>query len=274
MNLRKISVRFDDVCPTMNYEKFEIANQKLRLYGIKPLLGIVPYCKDEELMIETPHEDFWEYMRSLKAEGYSIAMHGYTHVCDSSGKGIVSRGRRSEFAGYPYDIQYEKIKKGKKIMERNGVDTTIFFAPAHSYDKNTLKALASNGFKYISDGKSNKSYRQNGIECIPCRYNGLPRIGNRGYYLVPLHTSQWVLSEKEINEINFLKICDTYHKDMINYSEFMEQKIGNIAIQKLSEKWNILWDTTLRPTLSLIYQRVKNKNLFVAKETIYDNKNK
>ena len=51
---------------------------------------------------------------------------------------------------------YEKIKKGKEILESHNVYTDVFFAPSHSYDDNTLRALSKCGFKYISDGYSKK----------------------------------------------------------------------------------------------------------------------
>ena len=53
---RMIVVRFDDICPTMNYEQFMRADEILREYNIKPLLGVIPKCKDPELQIDDYHD--------------------------------------------------------------------------------------------------------------------------------------------------------------------------------------------------------------------------
>ena len=66
MRKRKIMVRFDDICPTMNFFQFERAMEIMRRYSVKPLLGVIPNCKDPELQIETIHEDFWEYVKDLQ----------------------------------------------------------------------------------------------------------------------------------------------------------------------------------------------------------------
>jgi len=255
--MRQISVRFDDICPTMNYEKFELANNALREIGIKPLLGVVPECKDPELLIEQEHSDFWTYIRELQKQGYIIAMHGYTHFCDTHGKGVVNDSPNSEFVGLPYEVQFERIRKGKEVLLQHGITTNIFFAPSHSYDRNTLKALKANGFRYISDGKSCKPYVQEGIICIPCRSTGIPRIKNRGSYLLVLHTNQWVRSDKRHSEESFLNICKQHRLDMVDFSCFMSEPCGFYMIQKI-EEWVYIWyKKRFYPLASTVYQRIK-----------------
>ena len=67
INSIKILVRFDDICPTMNYTEFQKALTVIEKYDIKPLLGIIPNCQDPELQIEAPHEDFWDFIDSVYA---------------------------------------------------------------------------------------------------------------------------------------------------------------------------------------------------------------
>ena len=57
---KKILIRFDDICPTMDYKQWNKAVEVLDKYHIKPLIGVIPDCKDPELSIESPREDFWE----------------------------------------------------------------------------------------------------------------------------------------------------------------------------------------------------------------------
>lgn len=71
-----ILIRFDDICPTMNYEQFNKAMSILDENNIKPLIGVIPDCKDPDLMIDRFHEDFWQWLHLLENKGYKIAMHG------------------------------------------------------------------------------------------------------------------------------------------------------------------------------------------------------
>ena len=132
--MRKILVRFDDICPTMDWSQWNRAMKILKLYHVKPLIGVIPDCQDPDLLIDPPQRDFWDYLKSLQADGFAIAMHGYLHVYDTAVRGIVNDTFRSEFAGHSYEEQYEKIRKGKEILASHGIQTDIFFAPAHSYD--------------------------------------------------------------------------------------------------------------------------------------------
>jgi hypothetical protein len=59
------------------------------------------------------------------------------------------------------------ISKGKEILKSKGILTDIFMAPSHSFDKNTLRALKSNGFYIITDGFGTEPYRENGIIFYP-----------------------------------------------------------------------------------------------------------
>ena len=110
---RKIFVRCDDICPTMDFTRFEQARSLFKEFGIKPMLGIIPTCQDSDLEIETAHEEFWVYMHQLQDEGYTLAMHGYEHIFDTDTRGTVNLGFKSEFAGHTLEEQVEKIRKGK-----------------------------------------------------------------------------------------------------------------------------------------------------------------
>ena len=159
----KILVRCDDICPTMDFSRFEQARELFRQYDVKPMLGVIADCQDPDLEIETEHEEFWDYLLQLQQEGYTLAMHGYQHRFDTDIRGTVNLGFKSEFAGHSLEEQTEKIRKGKEILKGHGIETEIFFAPAHSYDDNTLRALSANGFRYMSDGWSFKPYKKHSL---------------------------------------------------------------------------------------------------------------
>ena len=45
--MRKILIRFDDICPTMNFEEFDKAIDLMDELDIKPLIGVIPKCEDD-----------------------------------------------------------------------------------------------------------------------------------------------------------------------------------------------------------------------------------
>ena len=134
---RYLFVRIDDVCPGMNIVKFEKTLKLLDEYNIRPLLGIVPNNQDLSLNNENLISNFWEYVLDLKKKGFVVSQHGYNHVYVTDCSGILKINKRSEFAGLSYQNQYDKLKSGKKILEQNDLDTDVFMAPSHSYDKTT-----------------------------------------------------------------------------------------------------------------------------------------
>lgn len=251
--MRKILIRFDDLCPTMDWEMWLKADKVLRDHNVKPLLGIVPDCKDPELEIMEEREDFWEYIRKLQSEGYVLAMHGYEHVYSKQYRGMVNNGLNTEFAGYSFDHQLNKIRRGKKALLEHGIVTDVFFAPSHSYDKNTIRALYECGFKYISDGKSAKPINRFGIQCIPCRCGGVPKIRKKGLYTAVFHTNMWRKREKQIAYIKLQEICSRYENDIVDFYELANAySKGFEYFQKLDERVWVIYERYIRPILSKI----------------------
>ena len=237
MNKRKILLRFDDICPTMNWEQWERAKQMMDKAGVTALLGVVPNCTDPDLMLDAPRTDFWEYIKDLQSQGYAIAMHGYHHQFEIKADGLVTKNKISEFAGLPYEKQLEKIRRGKEILESHGIVTDVFFAPAHSYDDNTLRALKSCGFKYVSDGLSSKPYLRKGITLLPCRSGGIPRMEKKeGFITAVMHAHEWVREEKQIELKKFEGLLSKYVDEIVDFDEFSKWKAGNAFMQRMVEK--------------------------------------
>lgn len=235
MNHPSILVRFDDICSTMDFTQFERALILLRKYNIKPLLGVIPNCEDPVLQLSSPKSDFWVWVKELQSEGYSIAMHGYKHVFSNNNRGIVNTRYVSEFAGLSLDDQIKIISKGKDVLSKHGIETDIFFAPAHSYDENTLLALQYCGFKYMSDGKSSLPYEWHGIKCLPARSSGCPSITRSNLYTAIFHAHEWSKSEKEQDYLAFVNLLKRYHKNIVTFNEFKNVKSGNFYLERLKE---------------------------------------
>jgi len=140
----KYLIRLDDACPTMDIEKWNLIEQCLDKHNLKPLVAVIPDCKDESLHFNEPVKDFWQIVKRWKSKGWTIGMHGYQHVyveLKDKKKSLVPIHNRTEFAGLPYEVQKEKIEKAWKIFLSQGIKPDVWVAPAHTFDLNTLKAL-------------------------------------------------------------------------------------------------------------------------------------
>lgn len=152
-------IRFDDVCPTMNWTVWEVIEAQLVRLGIRPILAVVPDNRDPMLIVSEPRSDFWQQVREWQSRGWSIALHGYQHTYVNAEPGMLKLNNRSEFAGLSYEVQHEKLRLGLGIFASEGVRADAWVAPSHSFDWNTVKALESLGLRTISDGFALAPYR-------------------------------------------------------------------------------------------------------------------
>ena len=213
----KIAVRLDDITPDMDWDKFYEFKAILDMYGIRPLIGVVPENQDKNLRLNPPKEGFWDYIRQLQEQGWIVAMHGLNHVYDSAKGGIFPLNHFSEFAGHSLDVQMEKIRRGKEILQENGIETDFFMAPAHTYDENTLKALVENGFKNITDGFGEYPYQWMKLMFYPISFrmsDSLKKDG--GYTTMVVHTNT-------IDDMEYYKKMFAKHQDQfVSYSDYMK----------------------------------------------------
>ncbi|MBR2309188.1 MAG: DUF2334 domain-containing protein [Oscillospiraceae bacterium] len=165
---RQIVFRMDDICPQMDQMKFDRMRKIFDEYGVKPIIGVVPDCKDPLLNCDEENPNFWEMIRSLQVDGWTIAMHGCYHQYVTKSSGLLSNGKRSEFAGLSYEEQYRKLQYGRDKLKEHGIETDVFMAPSHSFDKNTLKALKELGFSCVTDGLTARPYIYMGLLFVPC----------------------------------------------------------------------------------------------------------
>lgn len=218
--MNRFSIRLDDITPDMDWEKFYRVKSILDKFDIKPLIGIVPDNQDEGLAKQEPKEEFWQEMRELAKDGWSIAQHGYEHRYESKDGGLLGINMYSEFAGLSFDKQKEKLSKGKQILEENGIITDIFMAPAHSYDDNTLKALAELGFCYVTDGYTKKPYRYKGLMFIPCRTANYGKVEGIDTFCIHANT----IEEKELVSLD--RFLEENKQKAVSFSEFLKMDSG------------------------------------------------
>ena len=161
-------MRLDDASEYMDIKKWKRMEELLDKYRIKPIYGIIPANEDPELLKYGRVEGFWNLMVSWKDKGWVPALHGYTHVFETDDGGINPVNSRSEFAGVSLDRQRQKIREGYTTLKEHGILPTVFFAPAHTFDKNTLVALKEESpIRVISDTVANDVYFDDGFYFIP-----------------------------------------------------------------------------------------------------------
>jgi predicted deacetylase len=195
----------DDITPTMDWGRFWALLRLFQRNRVKPLLGIVPDNQDRKLNRQKPDPLFWETMRLLvERDLVEIAQHGYQHTLDRMSETALlkhSHGRRverSEFAGYSFQEQLDRIQRGREILKKNGLATNNWFAPNHSFDLTTLNALKTAGFTAVSDGIALFPYRYRGLIFVPQQI-WRPAWVPTGVFTVCLHSNH--ITNAEIKSI-------------------------------------------------------------------------
>ncbi|MDE6203153.1 MAG: DUF2334 domain-containing protein, partial [Lachnospiraceae bacterium] len=191
-------------------------------YQVKPLIGVVPDNRDENLVRKESRgpEDFWAYIKELEKEGWVMAMHGFRHIYTTDRGGIFPLNNFSEFAGVPYERQREMLAAGKGMLEEKGIQTDIFMAPAHSYDGNTLKALKDTGFWALTDGFGDYPYRFQGLTFFPISFQlGRTFKKKKGYSTMVVHTG--TVSEKDLER--YKGYFENKNVQWISYKEYLSQ---------------------------------------------------
>ena len=192
-------IRIDDVADHMNWNYMKKTEALFDKLNIKPLLGVIPSNKDQEIFKYEKKENFWNQVRNWQDKGWEIAMHGYSHVYDkeTNKKDFFGYGGKSEFFGHSFEIQKKRISKGLQIFKSEGIKIRSFFAPNHTYDLNTFKALKENNLNNVIDGYGFFPYKEFEV-------NFIPQLFYKEIFL-PFGIQSTQVHLNYMNEINFLK---------------------------------------------------------------------
>ena len=165
--MTKYIFRIDDVSEYMNFKKFERLEDIFLKNNVKSLVAVIPKNKDKKIMFEKHgRAQFVKKMIMLKKKGWTFAQHGYSHEFEGDG-GLLGINDFGEFGGLSFDKQAKKIRKGKKILKKESLDSEIFVAPAHSFDYNTMEALKDENFTVVSDGIGLYPFEKRGLLFVP-----------------------------------------------------------------------------------------------------------
>ena len=218
-------IRLDDACPTMNHEKWMRMEKLLDKYNVKPIVGVIPDCKDMADDFQNEEDPlFWDKAKAWQEKGWVIAQHGLNHSFHDTPKGTkyyqLNIGDYTEFAGESLEVQKQMIKEGYDILKRHDLEVTCFFAPAHTYDINTVKACKELGFfKFISDGYALRPFKKDGMIFMPSIFDTPHKILPFGVYTFVFHPSKMDESGFVYLE-NFLKTNKSNFKNILNDIDF------------------------------------------------------
>ncbi len=188
----KYLFRFDDICPTMNWQVWDEIEIILLKYDIKPIVAVVPDNRDPNLMVSEVRSDFWQRVLQWQKWGWIIALHGYQHLYVNNNPGLLGITPASEFAGLNRTLQKAKLTAGLDIFQSHGITTETWVAPSHSFDVVTLDVLKNLGIRFISDGFFSRHFiDQNGLIWLPCQQWDRIHQKQTGIYTVCIHHNHW-----------------------------------------------------------------------------------
>lgn len=202
-------IRFDDLCPTMNWTLWEQIEHILVAQDIRPIVAVIPDNRDPKLIVDKFREDFWERVRLWQAREWTVALHGYQHVYVNRNPGMLGITPQSEFAGLSWQEQEAKLRAGLAVFEAQGVSVDAWIAPSHSFDRTTVRLLAAYRIPVINDGLTTRPFLDRlGITWVPCQLGShiVPKSG--GIWTVCIHHNNWTK-----------KSLDNFCQDIISNKE-------------------------------------------------------
>lgn len=245
--MNKYLIRLDDACPTMDSAKWQRMEDILDQNGVRPMVGVIPANKDPKQEIDAEDASFWEKVKKWENKGWSIALHGYDHcyISEKGMEGLNPLWARSEFSGVSLEQQKQKIREGIQILNSYGIDPNYFFAPSHTFDDNTLKALRTeSNIHIISDTIATRPYRMGDFVFIPQLGGHCVEMKLSGIWTFCLHpsmmsdanfnaTEQFLKRHKQefigFDELNLsgLKNKDVFSK-LLSWAYFTQRKLKGI----------------------------------------------
>ncbi|HEY2748348.1 MAG TPA: DUF2334 domain-containing protein [Polyangia bacterium] len=238
-------VRFDDICPGMNWQVWREIEKILADHDVKPMLAVVPSNEDPTLDVAPKEPRFWEEVRQWQARGWTIGLHGYQHRYVTREKGLIGINARSEFAGLPAAEQADKLRRAVEIFAAEKVRPDVWIAPGHSFDEITVAALHELGVGAISDGFFLSAHRDaRGMLWVPQQIWGF-RYRPFGLWTVCYHHNDWSAGDVR----RFAAAVAAYRARITSFAEIA----GAPHIRKRS------WTDTIVSTLLLGTMNAKRR---------------
>ncbi|MGH7797308.1 MAG: DUF2334 domain-containing protein [Candidatus Binatia bacterium] len=214
-------IRFDDICPTMNWDIWKKIEQILIQKGIDPILAVVPDNKDKSLVFGEAPLGFWSTVRAWQARGWTIGLHGYQHLYVTDRAGLIRINNRSEFAGLQGYEQEAKLNHALALFQREEITPDVWIAPAHSFDSTTLRLLKKLNLDIVNDGfYLSPNIDSLGITHIPQQLWKFRRMPF-GLWTVCYHHNSWTGSD-----------VDRFESDIQRYKNHITSLHGVLTLYR------------------------------------------
>jgi len=239
--MAKYIIRLDDACPTMDSKKWDLFERVLDEIGIKPIVAVIPNCKDKSMNYQDSDPFFWKKVKNWEMKNWNIALHGYEHQYITTQSGLVPINKQSEFSGLSLEAQIRKIRSGWCIFSKYDIKSNIWVAPSHSFDRNTLKAItAETNIKIISDGIAKKPFNHLDFFWIPQQLWRFQKK-KKGIYTICYHPNtmsfdaikqelKLIKKNKEKIVSDFSNCIDKYNNRKLTIYDFFYSKFFFLKI--------------------------------------------
>ena len=244
---KNVIFRFDDIHPLMEIEAFEFIQSLSNFCPKSIMLCVIPDNKDKSLIkSNSPIADFWNKLNLIESRGVTIGLHGLEHKLKFSKKSLLSVSKQSEYTGLKYSSQKGMILKGLSILRKQGLNPKFFAAPAHGFDKTTIKVLNDINFKNISDGFTRNVCKKDGLTWIPLKswkpntkffgtHNTVCLHPNKGN----IKTIEYEIKKKVSNKENIDFVTLISSSKSYTYLDFLSEFVYSILIRILFIKRNL-----------------------------------
>jgi len=236
MNVKYL-IRLDDACPQMCHERWQIIENILDGNSVKPLVGIIPANEDIGTSKWEEDTNFWIKAQSWEKKGWEIALHGYNHVCiniDETKDVLNPVWNRSEFAGVPFEKQRDKLEKGYLYLVNKGMHPKYFFAPSHTFDENTLKALYEvTPIRVVSDTYTLKPYKRGEFSFIPCQLGHPKTMWLPGVYTICLHPNN--MNDDQMDDLR--SFLEFHRHEMASFQDIYNSKFNEARLIDKIVQW-------------------------------------
>jgi len=148
--MTSVCFRFDDPSAISDHALEQEILEIFAAQGASVCVAAVPFARrpDGEPVPLSPR-NATHLVDAARAGFVEIAQHGHSHVQ----RGVDAKGKRSEFAGVPYEEQARLIAEGARQLGATfGSPMTGFVPPWNTYDHATVHALTKAGFAFLSAG--------------------------------------------------------------------------------------------------------------------------
>jgi predicted deacetylase len=153
--VRQLVVSIHDVAPS-SWPRVARLLEILAAMGVtRRSLLVIPNFRGEESLDR--HGDFCRWLRQRHAEGDELVLHGYEHVAVGEPRTPGERFRNrwftkgeGEFLSLEYGLAFERIARGKALMDGAGLHSRGFVAPAWLINEEGLRAARRHGFEYTN----------------------------------------------------------------------------------------------------------------------------